>query len=108
MRDQTVDTLQSRYDRLQQDTSFDEWRQLSTDVLSALVEQQGLVIALQRRALESQRQNSEDRLGLRTRAEAAFAVVQRLHQLRRKVHSLLAQKRQLAANDRGFALARVA
>jgi hypothetical protein len=108
MREHTVETLQGRYDRLQRDTSFEEWRQLSHDVLAALVEQQGLVITLQRQTLEGQRHNADDRSGLRARAEAAFAVVQRLHQLRRKVHSLLQQKRILAANDRIFALSRVA
>jgi hypothetical protein len=108
MREHTADTLQARCDRLQQDTSFEEWRQLSQDVLAALVAHQAQVIALQRQALDIQLTDSGDRQGLRARAEATFAVVQRLHQLRRKVHALLAQKRLLAANDRVLSLLHVA
>lgn len=93
MSEHTVETLLARYDRLQHDTCFNEWSQLSQDVLATLVEKQGLVIALQRRALESQRTGGEERSALRMRAETAFAIVQRLHQVRRKVHGLLAGKR---------------
>lgn len=107
MREHTVESLQSRYDDLEQETAFEGWRQLSHDVLSTLVEQQGLVIALQRNALTTQRGPSlEDRAKLRARAEAAFLLVQRLHLLRRKLHILLAEKRNEAAQDvRYFAVA---
>lgn len=97
MRDHTLETLQARYEQLQQAPSFEEWRVLSQDVLTALVAQQGLVIALQRRALDGQRSQREDRFTVRARAQAAFADVQLLHQLRRRVHGLMAQKRSLAA-----------
>lgn len=100
----TIDALAARYDRLLSDKGFDEWRQLSQDVLTALVEHQGLVIALQRRALESQRSEQADREALRVRAEAAFAMVQALHQIRRKVHALVAERR----NARVLSFARVA
>jgi hypothetical protein len=98
MRDHEVEALVVRYEALQQDSSFDAWRQLSQDVLTALVQQQGLVIALQRRALEGHRYRREDRTAIRARADAAFVLVQRLHQLRRKVHALLADMRG-ASND---------
>jgi len=104
MRESSIEALEYRYGQLKRDTSFEEWRALSQDVLAALVEHQGLVIALQRRALENQRSRAEDRGDLRMRAEAAFAGVQRLHQLRRRVHGLLAERRSFAANDRTFAL----
>ncbi len=93
MREHTVETLLARYDRLQEDVRFDEWRSLCHDVLTTLVEQQGLVISLQRRTLESQPIQGAERSALRVRADAAFTVVQRLHQLRRKVHALLTDKR---------------
>lgn len=97
MRENTVDMLLARYEALQHEASFEAWRQLSQDVLTALVDQQGLVIALQRKALENQRfrlvHDREERAALRMRAASAFAVVQRLHQLRRKVHALLGEMR---------------
>jgi len=99
MREEIVDALQARYDQLQGDTGFEEWRQLSHDILTALVDRQGLVIALQRRAVD-QRTHRDERNTLRMRAEAAFFVVQCLHQLRRKVHALLAERRATIAIDR--------
>jgi hypothetical protein len=92
MRDHDVEALLVRYQDLQANSSFEDWRRLSQDVLAALVQQQGLVIALQRRALDSHRYPSEERSSLRARAEAAFALVQQLHQLRRKVHALLSMR----------------
>lgn len=99
MRPEVIDALHLRFDRLATDTSFEECRQLSQDVLTALVDHQGLVIALQRRALDSQRTPLKDRSDLRQRAETAFATVQSLHNLRRKIHALMAEKRTLAALD---------
>lgn len=95
MREHTVESLQARYDGLRTETSFEGWRQLSKDVLTALVEQQGLVIALQRRALAIHRGKREEHQLLRNRAQAAFDVVQRLHQLRRRIHALVAESRPL-------------
>ena len=92
MRDHDVEALWVRYESLQKDSTFEQWRQLSQDVLSALVQQQGLVIALQRRALDSQPYRSDERVSRRARALAAFVLVQQLHQLRRKVHALLATR----------------
>lgn len=97
MREHDVKTLTARYEGIVLEPSFDAWRQLSQDVLAALVDQQGLVIALQRKALESQRylqtRDREQREALRGRATAAFGVVLQLHQLRRKVHALLGEMR---------------
>lgn len=91
MGEHTVETLLARYDLLQEDVRFDQWRSLCQDVLHTLVQQQGLVISLQRRTLDTSR--GEERSALRGRADAAFSVVQRLHQLRRKLHALLNGKR---------------
>ena len=96
MREHTLETLQERYDVLRTETSFDGWRQLSKDVLTALVEQQGLVIGLQRRALAVHRGSPHEHLELRARAQAAFDLVQRLHQLRRRIHALLVEMRPTA------------
>lgn len=105
MGEHDVKTLTARYEVLQQDVSFDAWRQLSQDVLAALVDQQGLVIALQRKALDSQREQQvhdrEERATLRVRATAAFAVVLQLHQLRRRVHALLGEMRASEARHGG-------
>ncbi len=106
MRDHDVEALLVRYEGLQKDSTFEQWRQLSQDVLAALVDQQGLVIALQRRALDSHRYRSDERTTLRTRAEAAFRLVQQLHQLRRKVHALLGSTRTGATSDYVAAYAR--
>jgi hypothetical protein len=105
MGEHSLETLQTRYDDLRTETSFEGWRQLSKDVLTALVEQQGLVIALQRRALAVHRGKSEEQQALRARAQDAFEVVQRLHQLRRRIHALIADYRQAASDAFPFALA---
>lgn len=83
----------ARFESMTRDSSLEEWRQLSHDLLARLVRKQGHVIALQRRAIATTLAGGKHGPDLRAAAELAFAEVQELNLLRRRVHTILAEKR---------------
>lgn len=93
------EVLFARYDALTRESPLEDWRQLSHDLLDELVTRQGRVIQLQRRAFECVLRGERTASLFRTTASAAFAEVQRLNLLRRKVQAMLAQKRALATHQ---------
>lgn len=86
MTSHTVESLSDRLTFLGADASAEDWRRLAHDVLTILVERQGEVIALQRAAFLLLRKDALEARRLVTRAEHAFATVQKLVQLRNVVH----------------------
>ncbi len=94
--DDPLELLRARFDHvasLDEAKSREELRQLTQDLLTILVEKQGIVIGLQRRAFALAQAGSPDARLIQSHAEEAFAVVQRLNELRRRVTS------RRAAND---------
>ncbi len=83
-----VDALLERCNSLEVDAAIDDWRQLAVDVLDALIAQQGIVISMQRRALEGTGSPET-----RARVKAAFVLVQRLNKVRWKIQAVLASRR---------------
>lgn len=90
---QSVEMFQRACERLAHGGSVEEWRLLSNEVLSALVEEQGLMIALQRRALAEPRPTGEHACALRDRAAACFVVVKQLNALRRRIQAAVNERR---------------
>jgi hypothetical protein len=80
-----VDSLFVRFASLDMEAPDDELRQLTHDLLSVLIEKQAIVISLQRRAFSLSQAGSPDARLIQGHAEEAFALVQRLNDLRRRV-----------------------
>jgi hypothetical protein len=89
----------------------EELRRLTHDLLTVLVEKQAIVINLQRRAFSLSQAGSPDARLIQTHAEVAFALVQRLNDLRRRVttrrasndHHAEVGPRSIRASQRGVA-----
>jgi hypothetical protein len=93
MADVDVESLYVRFAALAIQGSEEELRRLTHDLLTVLVEKQAIVINLQRRAFSLSQAGSPDARLIQSHAEVAFALVQRLNDLRRRVTS------RRAAND---------
>lgn len=88
--DDPIKFLNARFEHvaaLDEDESREELRRLTHDLLTILVEKQGIVIGLQRRAFALSQAGSPDARLIQSHAEQAFSLVQRLNDLRRRVTS---------------------
>lgn len=112
--DDPIKFLSARFEdvaALEGDESREELRRLTHDLLTILVEKQGIVISLQRRAFALSQAGSPDARLIQSHAEEAFSLVQRLNELRRRVTSHRAANdyeaevgvRPTRANQRGVA-----
>jgi hypothetical protein len=80
-----VESLYVRFAALAIEGSDEGRRQLTHDLLTVLVDKQAIVINLQRRAFSLSQAGSPDARLIQSHAEVAFALVQRLNDLRRRV-----------------------
>jgi hypothetical protein len=95
-----IDSLYARFASIDSEHADEELRRLTHDLLSVLVEKQAIVINLQRRAFTLSQAGSPDARLIQSHAEEAFAVVQRLNDLRRRVTTCRAANDHLSETGR--------